>query len=484
MDDHQLHSFINTRMQFGDLKYKTAVESLLFDQCNQQLITKIYEIFNQHIQLFKILKQNNLQEDHINALISKQIVGNTILEKKVVSNMFVTQFSKLFGTNQYNLAQAAIKMKNHMINTLRIQNVKDNAIDELLKDKEIQIQLDLEETKSFMIKQNSDQQFDFIRNYILYNIQKNENFSQDLKLWKQKFGIQNNEQLKSNISIKVQFIDWIEQVKQIIDKLWMPYYSKLDELYQAESNDQQAFQPLKLISEVYEKKKSNFFIIDSLMNHIKNHDYNFDKIQICFGHRNPKEILISFLELLDWCQDIQKWEKLIFSLVQKIKMKYITAQPYQDSFQDGGFVMENYLQTILIDIINKYEEKVDPQKQINFINVETLDEQNFEGILYEIKKDGIDYYDDRLMVCGSITFKFEQQGKIDGKIGQVIMDIPGIQKINIQVNQITQEFLLPLWQNDKIQKMVIKLIFLRLVQCIKVETQKKDRVNNTINLYF
>ncbi|CAK82715.1 unnamed protein product (macronuclear) [Paramecium tetraurelia] len=483
LDEHQLQSFINSRMQFGDLKYKTLVESLLFDQDNQELITKIYHIFQKHIQLFQILKQNNLLEDHINAVISKQILGDGMIEKKLISNKFVTGFQKLFGQNQYALALATIKLKNHMINTLRNVNAQDTAIDELFKDKEIHIQLDLEETKTFMTKINQDQQFDFIRNYIHYNLYKNQSFDQNLKLWKKKFQSQNNNLVLSNITIQIHFIDWIDQVKQIIERLWMPYCSHLDEIRLAETNDPLAFKPLQFISDIYEKKKTNFFIIDSLMNHINNHEYNFDKIQVAFSHKNPKAVLISFLELLDWCNDIQKWEKIIFTLVQNIKMEYVTTQPYQDSFRDGGFVMENYLDAILQNIITLYE-KVDQQKEINFFDVDCLDESNFEGVLYEIKNDGLDFYDDKQLICGCVTFKLEQQSQMDGKIGQAIMDLPAIQKINIQVSKITQEYLLPLWENNKLKPKVIKLVLFRIAQCIRSETQKKDRSENTIHLQF
>ncbi|CAD8157706.1 unnamed protein product [Paramecium octaurelia] len=483
LDEHQLQSFINSRMQFGDLKYKTLVESLLFEQDNQELITKIYEIFQKHIQLFRTLKQNNLQEDHINAVIAKQILGNGMIEKKLVSGMFVTGFQKLFGQNQYTLAQATIKLKNHMTNALRIVNVKDTALDELLKDKDIHIQLDLEETKTFMTKSTQDEQFDFIRNYIQYNLQKNQSFGSDLKLWKQKFWSQSDNQVLSNITIQIHAIDWIEQVKQIIDKLWMSYCSNLDDIHLARASDPLSFKPLQFISDIYEKKKANFFTIDSLMHHIKNHEYNFDKIQVAFGHKSPKEVLISFLQLLDWCHDVQKWEKIIFSLVQNIKMEYLTTQPYQDSFRDGGFVMENYLGAILQNIIT-LQEKLDQQKQISFLDVDSLDETNFEGVLYEVKNDGVDFYEDKLMICGCVTFKLEQQGKIDGKIGQVIMDLPAMQRIIIHVSKITQEYLLPLWENDKLKPKVIKLVLFRIAQCIRSETQKKERSDNTIRLQF
>ncbi|CAD8123241.1 unnamed protein product [Paramecium sonneborni] len=485
MEEHLLISFINPRMQFGDLKYQTAVESQLFDTKNQEIINKINDLFQKHISLFKMMRQNNLLEDHINALACNQILGTDFREKKLVSNLFITKFEKLFDSNSYDLAQATIQFKNHIGNVLKNLNLKDTALEELLNDQSIPLQFDLEETKQFMQKQSWEEQFSFIRNYILYNLSNNENFIQNLKLWKRKFGIQNDDKLKSNISIQVHFLDWSEQVKHIIEKLWMPYTFKQGEYYLADVNDNSAFKPLKFVSDIYDKKKANFFIIDSLSNLIKNHNYNYNQIKVAFSHKSPKEVLISFLEILDWCKDILKWEEIICRLVENIKKEYLTISSYQDSQGDGGFSMEIYLETILNDIINQFEDKVDQINKQKFIDINILDESNIGGNYYEITNDGIDFYNEEYKICGNVVFSVEKKGMI-GKIGQMIMDVPQIQRMYLKINkeQNKLKYFQILWQCKNLKNKMIKLILFRIGQLIATEIQKQERQDKEIEIYF
>ncbi|CAD8121424.1 unnamed protein product [Paramecium sonneborni] len=453
MEDHQLLSFINKRMQFSQLKYQINVESMLFDSNNQEIIKTINQIFQQHIQLFQIIQQQNLVVDHISALVCKNILVNGFIERRLTTKLFRT---RVFNTKQNCLALATIQFKNYMMNTLRILDLKDTALEELLKDQNIELQFDLEETQQFMNRQTQEEQNDFIRNYILFNLKNNKGFIQNLKLWRLKYRVQNNDQLKSNTNIQVHFLDWSEQVKDIIDKLQMTYYFKLGKFYLADVNDKFAFKPLNCISQIYEKKKNNFVIIDSLQNLIRNHVYDYNKIQVIFGNKSPKEVLISFLEILDWCQDILKWEKIIQNFVENIKKEYQRTISYNDSSGDGGFEMEEYLETILTDIITKYEERIDKQINYKFIDIDQLDNQKIEGILYEITKDGIDFYNDEFMICGSVQFSVQQKSRLIGKIGQLVMDMPEIQKINFIMNELSQEYLQTLWQCKNFKEKLIK----------------------------